>query len=125
MKQAASLIYDGECPFCSRFARLIRLRTTLNGLKLIDARDGGPEVEVARALGYRLDEGMILYMDGAYYHGPDCMNRLALMSSRSDAFNQLAYMIFRSERLSRILYPVLRKGRAVALAFLGRKPLGY
>jgi hypothetical protein len=125
MEDAAYLIYDGECPFCSRYARLTRLCATLGGLQLIDARDGGPLVDEARALGLRLDDGMVLKIGGSHYHGADCVHRLALMSSQSNTFNRMTYKIFKSERLSRVLYPVLRAGRNFVLKILGRKPMGY
>ncbi len=119
------LIYDGECPFCSRYARLTRLRETVGPLRLIDARERTPEVEAAAEAGYNLDRGMLLSLDGRLYHGADCLNRLALLSSRSTWFNRLAYALFRHERLSRLAYPVLRAGRSAALRLLNREPLGY
>jgi predicted DCC family thiol-disulfide oxidoreductase YuxK len=119
------LIYDGECPFCSRYARLTRLRETVGPIRLIDARERTPEVEAAIAAGYDLDRGMLLSLDGQLYHGAECLNRLALLSSRSTAFNRLAYALFRHPRLSRMAYPVLRAGRNAALRLLNRPPLGY
>lgn len=119
------LIYDGECPFCSRYARLTRLRETVGPFRLIDARERTPEVEAAVQEGYNLDRGMLLSLDGELYHGAECLNRLALLSSRSTAFNRLAYALFRHPRLSRMAYPVLRAGRNAALRLLNRSPLGY
>lgn len=119
------LIYDGECPFCSRYARLTRLRETIGPLRLINARETTPEVKAAIEAGYDLDRGMLLSLDGELYHGADCMNRLALLSSRSTLFNRLAYALFRHERFSRLAYPVLRAGRNAALRLLNRPPLGY
>ena len=125
MSGDAYLIYDGECPFCSRYVRLARLQKTLGGFRLIDARQGGPEVENARARGLVMDEGFLLHLDGKFYHGAECIHRLALMSSSSDIFNKLNYAVFRSERRSRILYPLLRTGRNAVLRLLGRQPMGY
>lgn len=119
------LIYDGDCPFCSRYARLTRLRETVGPLRLINARDPTPEVQAAIDSGYNLDGGMLLSLDGELYYGADCLNRLALLSSRSTIFNRLAYALFRHPRLSRIAYPLLRAGRSVALRLLNRTPLGY
>lgn len=119
------LIYDGECPFCSRYVSLVRLREAAGVLQLVDARDGGSVVEGVRARGYVIDEGMVLIMDGQYYHGDDCLNRLALLSTRSGFFNRLNYWLFRSPLLSRISYPVLRTGRNLVLWLLRRKKLGY
>ena len=119
------LIYDGDCPFCSRYVRLTRLRETVGPFHLINARDRTPEVEAAVAAGYNLDRGMLLHLDGEFHYGADCLNRLALLSSRSTSFNRLTHALFRHPRLSRVAYPVLRAGRNAALRLLGREPLGY
>jgi predicted DCC family thiol-disulfide oxidoreductase YuxK len=119
------LIYDGECPFCSRYARLVRLRETVGQVALIDARVPSPEVEAAKAHGYVLDDGMLLRLDGNIYYGADCLNRLALLSSRSTAFNRLTYLLLRSPALARWTYPILRCGRRAVLILLGRKRLGF
>lgn len=94
-------------------------------MKLIDARSASPEVDAARAAGYVLDEGMLLHLDGADYHGADCVNRLALLSSRSTLFNRLSYLLLRSPARARWLYPVLRLGRNAVLRLLGRSRLGF
>ncbi len=119
------LIYDGECPFCSRYTKLTRLRGTVGDLRLINARDMTVEVRDAVGSGYNLDNGMLLSLDGSLYYGADCLNRLALLSSRSTVFNRLSYALFRSPRVSRFAYPLLRAGRSAALKILGRSPLGY
>ena len=119
------LIYDGECPFCCRYARLIRLRDTVGNLRLINARDMTVEVHEAIGMGYNLDNGMVLSLDGRLYYGADCLNRLALLSSRSTVFNRLSYALFRYPRVSRFAYPLLRVGRNAALKILGRSPMGY
>lgn len=118
------IIYDGDCPFCSRYVTMLRLRETLGTIRLVDAREGGPEVDEALARGLDLDEGMALRLNGVYYHGDECIHRLALLSSPSGLFNRVNAAIFRSERLSRLLYPVLRSGRNTALLLLGRKKMG-
>ncbi len=119
------LIYDGECPFCSRYVRLLRLRETVGQLQLINAREGGAMVADVCSRGYVIDEGMVLVMEGQYYYGDDCLNRLALLSSRQGWFNRLNYWLFKSPRLSRLSYPLLRTGRNAVLWCLGRAKLGF
>ncbi len=119
----AVLVYDGDCPFCSRYVRLVRLRESLGGLTLVNARDGGPIVDQVRAEGHDLDQGMVLMMDGHTYHGDACIHRIALMSSSSGLFNRLNRLVFSSPRASRLLYPVLRTGRNATLRLLGRRSL--
>lgn len=117
---AVSIVYDGACPFCSRFVRLLRLRDTLGRVELYDARDGGRIVDEILAAGLDMDEGMVLKMDGRLYHGEQCIHRLALLSTPSTRFNRLNRALFRSRTLSRLLYPILRAGRNAVLRLLGR-----
>lgn len=119
----AVLIYDGKCPFCSRYAELLRLRESLGTLRLINARDGGVDVDRIVAQGYDLDEGMVLVLGGQVHHGADCIHRLALMTTKSSRFNRLNGALFRSRTASRALYPILKFGRNVTLRILGRPKL--
>lgn len=114
------IVYDGQCPFCSRYVQLVRLRETLGEVRLIDARKGGPEVEEVRRAGLDLDEGMVLKLDGRLHHGADCINKLALLSTPSSRFNRLNAAVFRSRTASHVLYPMLRTGRNAVLRILGR-----
>ena len=120
---AAVLIYDGECPFCSRFVTFQRLRESIGPVTLIDARQRPDLVRDFEAADMPLDQGMALIMGGQVYYGADCVNRLALLSSRSGLFNRLNAIIFHSPAVSRLLYPALRAGRNLTLRILGRSKL--
>lgn len=115
------VVYDGECPFCSAYVRMVRLRASIGPVRLLNARDGGPEADLVRGAGLDLDEGMVLNYGGRLYHGADCINMLAMLSSGSSAFNRINAAIFRSRTLSGVLYPVLRAGRNATLRLLGRR----
>ena len=58
----AVLVYDGDCPFCSGFARRLRIDDAAGGLELVNAREGGAIVEDVRRRGYDLDGGMVLIL---------------------------------------------------------------
>ena len=115
------LVYDGECPFCSAYVNYVRVQKSIGTFKLIDAREGGSIVDDIIERGFDLDEGMVLVMNGQYYHGHDCINHLALLSTSSGVFNRINAFIFRSKTVSRLLYPILRFGRNLVLRMLGRK----
>jgi len=119
----AWIVYDGDCPFCARYIRLLRLRESAGNVLLVNARGGGPLVDEIRAAGLSLDEGMVLKLGGQLYHGDECMHRLALMSTPSTLFNRINGSVFRSPAVSRILYPVLRGGRNLTLRLMGRERL--
>jgi predicted DCC family thiol-disulfide oxidoreductase YuxK len=120
-KGKSLVIYDGHCPFCSRYVRYQRLLETLGEVALVDARDRPDLVHAFSAAGMPLDQGMALVMDGQVYYGADCMHRLALLSSRNGLFNRINALVFRSAGVSRLLYPALRAGRNLTLRALGHK----
>ncbi|HVK99929.1 MAG TPA: DUF393 domain-containing protein [Dongiaceae bacterium] len=124
MNQSANWIaYDGECPFCSAYIRMVRLREAVGPVTLINVRD---DVAVYRELvdqGFDMDEGMVLKMNGRYFYGADAIHAISLLSSPSGLFNRINAMIFRSKGLSTILYPVLKAGRRLTLTLLGRKKI--
>ncbi|MEM7221349.1 MAG: DCC1-like thiol-disulfide oxidoreductase family protein [Pseudomonadota bacterium] len=117
------MIYDGDCPFCASYVKLVRIREACGELALIDAREGGPVVDELVAAGFDLDEGMVLKMGGRYYHGADCIHALALMGSSSTLFNKFNAWTFASPGRSKLLYPVLRACRNLALRALMKKKL--
>ncbi len=114
------LLYDGECPFCSRYVARARVVAAAGPLALLDARLHPDLVRRHTAEGLDINEGMILRLDGRTYFGGDVLNRLALLSTRSGAFNKANAALFRHPRLSRLLYPLLRGGRNAALKMLRR-----
>ena len=117
------IVYDNDCPFCSRYVRLLRLRAALGDVVLMDARNGGPLVQRLAAEGYDLDEGMVLLYGGGIYHGADCIHMLAQLSGESDLWNRVNAAVFGRPVLARLLYPILRFGRNSALRLLGRPKL--
>src|SRR5690349_15286722 len=114
------LVYDKECPVCNAYCRMARIRASLGELRLVDAREPGALMDEITALGFDIDQGMLLKVDDRLYYCADAIHALALMSSRSGVFNRFTYWVFRSERLSRLLYPVLRAGRNLLLKLLGK-----
>ncbi len=120
---ALTLVYDGECPFCTRYVSLMRLRESAGSVQLLNAREDHPVVEQLLESGFDLDDGMVLKSGGNIYHGDQAIHALALMSGKVGWFNRLNYVIFRSRLLSRLLYPILRAGRNTTLRLLGRPPI--
>ena len=115
------VVYDGECPFCSRFVTLYRLRQRGHAIHLIDARSDHPLVAAVRAHRFDLNAGMVVRWRERFYHGADAMHLLGVLGSDQSAFNRLNQAIFSRPTLARILYPWLVRGRRLTLALLGRK----
>ena len=71
------LIYDGECPFCSRYADFARLSRAFPALELISARDSRVEVSEAWQAGIDLNDNMALCVDGKWYTGERAIFQIA------------------------------------------------
>jgi len=123
-KNELVIVYDGDCPFCSRYVDLVRLRDTVGPVRLVNARSGAAEAIELQQGGYDLNVGMVARYQNRLYHGADCVNFLALLSSDSGAFNRINRVVFSSPFLARTIYPILRLGRDLTLRMLGRSQIG-
>ncbi len=117
------ILYDGDCPFCRNYVLMQRLSSAIGPVRLLDARDGGPEVTAAAEAGLDLDEGMLLCYEGRLYHGDACMNMLALLSDDRRLVARLLNWLFASRNRASAFYPLLRAGRNFTLRMLSRRRL--
>ena len=120
---AVTIVYDGECPFCSRYISMLRLRDAAGPVRLIDARSGDPAVARFQRMGYDLNDGMVVEYAGRIHHGADGLTLLALLSTGAGGFNRFNAAVFRSAAASKLLYPALRLGRNLTLRALGRRKI--
>ena|SRR5205085_11186281 len=114
------VVYDGECPFCSSFVLLYRIREHAQHVHLIDARSHHPMVDEIRRQRLDLNKGMAVKFNGRLYHGSDAMNILAILGSGKTLFNRLNRALFRRPGVARLIYPLLTRGRLITLRLLGR-----
>ncbi len=119
------IAYDGQCPFCSAYVRLTRLRASAGPFALIDARSGHPAVAELRRAGLDINQGMVVKYEGRLYHGADAMHFLALLTTRSSAFNWFMALVFGSRLLAHLLYPALRASRNLTLRLMGRRLIDW
>ena len=115
------LLYDGECPFCSFYARKSEFKTqTGRPLTLIDANRAPDLVAGLRAGGCDMEEGMVLILDGRRYQGAAAMTALEAMTSETGWFNRLAKWFASNPKRVRVFYPWLRRLRGAARWVKGR-----
>lgn len=115
-----SVVYDGLCPFCSAYVRMLRLRESAGPVRLIDVRGDSALVADLGAAGAPVNDGMAVLYGGRLYHGADAMHILAMLASRSGLANRVVARLLSSPRMARAAYPMLRGGRNAALKLLGR-----
>ncbi|MEE4349341.1 MAG: DCC1-like thiol-disulfide oxidoreductase family protein [Pacificimonas sp.] len=118
------IVYDGDCPFCTAYVKMARLKKAVGPVELVDAREPHPVVAEIEALGLDLDEGMAMKLDGEILHGDEVVHRLSLMTTPNAGLNGLAAKILKDRRRAKLLYPWLRAGRNLALALLGKRKIG-
>src|SRR4051812_5976160 len=80
-----TIYYDGECPLCSNYTRMLRLRETAGEVHLIDARRDAKSVARFCAIGIDINEGFVVEVDGHLFHGSDAIHSLALLTTPVDA----------------------------------------
>src|SRR3954470_15978038 len=97
------VVYDGICPFCSRYVMLYRIRQLAEKVHMIDARSDHPVVREVRARGLSLENGMAVKWNGQFYHGAAALHVLALLGSESGAFNKLNRLVSGRRKLGRFL----------------------
>lgn len=116
------IIYDGNCPFCQAYVKMVRL-TEHYKVDLIDARGGHSVISEVTLKGYDLDEGMVVEIEGQFFHGDEAMTRMALMTADSGFMRRITKWIFKSKWRSQNLYPILRSCRNLTLKILRHKKI--
>ncbi|MEL7190268.1 MAG: DCC1-like thiol-disulfide oxidoreductase family protein [Pseudomonadota bacterium] len=117
------IIYDGDCPFCAAYMKMLRLRDSAGAVSLIDARSDHPEVMRVKQAGIDLQEGMVVNYGSKDYYGDEALTVLSMLSSQSGLLNRISAWIFKSKFRASLLYPPMKLGRAFTLKLLGRKPI--
>jgi predicted DCC family thiol-disulfide oxidoreductase YuxK len=116
------VVYDGECPFCRSYVRLMALRKAVGRVDLIDARTADPTVRKLVELGYDLNEGMAAIYGGKIYYGSDSVVLLSSMAQEQGWLGRCIALLLREPNRARVLYPILKAGRRMTLKMMG-KPL--
>lgn len=118
-------VYDGECPICKMAAQALRIRETLGELRLVDARTDATHqlLDHIKARGLNLDDGMVVYHQGHFYHGATALQFMSVYGGKSGWFNHINRLMFRSNFLAKTLYPPMRTGRNFLLSLRGLKPI--
>ncbi|MDE1151164.1 MAG: DCC1-like thiol-disulfide oxidoreductase family protein [Micavibrio sp.] len=113
------IVYDGECPFCTRYVRWVRLKKNLD-VTLVNAREDSTLRKELTEAGYDLDNGMAVKYAGKIYYADEAMTLLSLMSTPSGIVNGLMAWTFGSRRRAKILYPAFATVRLMTVCLLGR-----
>jgi predicted DCC family thiol-disulfide oxidoreductase YuxK len=117
------IVYDGECPFCSAYIRLLRLKDAAGPVTLVDARQRADVTADMSRRGLDINQTMLAIYGGRLHPGNEAITLLSALSTSSGVFNRAMARLFASPKRSRLLYPALRAGRNLALRVMGRQPI--
>jgi predicted DCC family thiol-disulfide oxidoreductase YuxK len=123
MTDSVYIIYDGDCPFCSHCAKALKIKKAIGELHLINARNEDYQAFVGDQK-FDLNAGMLVILNGKFYHGAEAAHLLALISTPSDLFNRLNFLFFHKLYLAKFFYPIFRFLRNLLLKIRGIRPIG-
>jgi predicted DCC family thiol-disulfide oxidoreductase YuxK len=121
-KAQMAVVYDGDCPFCRNYVRLMALKESVGDVDIVDARSESPIAQRLAALGYDLNEGMAALYGGNVYFGSDAVILISTLSHNRSWLGRCIAALLREPRRARFLYPWMKAGRRIVLRLLG-KPL--
>lgn len=106
-------IYDGECPICNYAAEALRIQQDYGTLHTINARETkeNPLIDEINRLALDLDEGMVIYTKGEFFHGKKALKFIAKYGESNNIFMTIFKSLFWSDHLSTLMYPWLRGAR--------------
>ncbi len=117
MESKLVFLFDGECPFCNKFAELIELKSNIPNIKVKDARKKPLELP----MGYDMDKrGAILLKDGQVLTGASAINLICNeINDPSDRLLKLLTTVFLSPKRTNFIFPFLLIARRCVLIFKG------
>ena len=109
-REGVWFVYDGECPICTYAAEALRIKEIHGELHTLNARDAAPNllIDEINRRGLDLDEGMVIYVNGKFYHGKGALKFMAIHGKVRNPFMAFLIGMFWSDTLSIALYPWLR-----------------
>lgn len=122
-RSGVTIVYDGQCPFCTSYVKLVALRDRFGHVDLVDARTSSEWQERLAAEGLDLNEGFAVEYQERILCGSDALAFLAKSSRRDRFASRVNAILFSSPNIARVAYPILRAARNFTLAILGRQKL--
>lgn len=112
-KTGVWFVYDGECPICTQAAEALRIKQDYGALHTLNVRESNndPLIAAINRLGLDLDEGMVIYADGKFFHGKDALKFIASYGDNKNVFMMAFKGLFWSNGISSLMYPWMRGAR--------------
>jgi predicted DCC family thiol-disulfide oxidoreductase YuxK len=106
------LYYDGECPFCNRYADILKLKKCFE-INICDARTDLSWKECKKNI--CLDDGVILIYQEKCYQGVEALDMLLNICKYDGVFFSFQKLVFSNKFIGNIVYSCFKFFRKVAL----------
>jgi predicted DCC family thiol-disulfide oxidoreductase YuxK len=116
---SCTVLYDGECPACTRYIAASGLAER-SDVKLLDARHEPELVKKLSDAGVSIDDTMVVSVNGKDHYRADATRTIAEMARPGTAGARFVLWFVGQAPWSQPLYPVLSFLRRVLLRSLGR-----
>jgi len=122
MKKKIEIYYDGDCPFCTQFVVLSKLKKEYE-VSLYNLRNVPDKVNEFKEKSYDVNEGMIVIFDNEIYFGHKAVYLITNLSDKKFFLSKIYKTFFFNLTVTKYFYPILRFFRNITLKILGRKKI--
>lgn len=123
LKRSDFLLYDGECPVCSRYVLWTNIRNKHPEIALLDARQQPELVAALRTEGIEINNTMLLQVDGRSFVGAAAMAKISSYMPQNTLRQRVLRRLTSSQLLLQSIYLGLVLGRKLLLALLRRRQI--
>ena len=116
MKQKLTLYYDKQCPFCSKYANLLKLKENFE-ITLKDARENIDEISVL-CKNLDINDGFIVIYKNDCFQGAKALEFLNRAVDKTTILGKLHFFFAYENIFSKFLYKTLFILRKIALFIL-------
>ena len=116
MKQKITLYYDKQCPFCTKYANLLKLKENFE-ITLKDARENLNEISVL-CKNLDINDGFIVIYKNDCFQGAKALEFLNRAVDKTTILGKLHFFFAYENTFSKFLYKTLFILRKIALFIL-------
>jgi predicted DCC family thiol-disulfide oxidoreductase YuxK len=118
MKNKIILYYDKQCPFCSKYANLLKLKENFE-ITLKDARENLDEIALLCG-NLNINDGFIVVYKDNCFQGSKALEFLNNAVDKTTLLGKLHFLFKYDNSLSHLLYKLLFILRKIILFILGK-----
>ncbi len=118
MKQKLTLYYDKQCPFCSKYANLLKLKENFE-ITLKDARENQSEISLISG-NLNINDGFIVVYKKDCFQGAKALSFLNSAVDKTTLLGKLHFFFRYDNLFSNLLYKLFFILRKIILFILGK-----